>query len=230
MSKRENHSPKRLKCSKAGSQKICKKRSLKKEPKKNAEDIYKISVQLLLTDDSRSKKKGISYLKKAADMGHAKAQYNLGIFFFQGMQGISQSLQEAYRYFSLAAQQRHIRANYMMGCYFALGLLFAPCEESAIHYFRISADANDAEAQYNLGTLLLKTQAAKFMQEGASYLQLSANQGNADAQYNLGLCYFKGIGVTQSHEKAVYYLELAVKQKHPKAASSLEHVLMTTPA
>ena len=46
------------------------------------------------------------------------------------------------------------------------------------------------------------------------------------AQYNLGVCYYQGRGVAVSHEEAIHYLELAVRQKQPKAAEALEVVMM----
>ena len=113
---------------------------------------------------------------------------------------------------------------YMLGCYFAFGFLVPPSEEKAAHYFRLAADAGDVDAQYDLGVLLLHANA----EEAARYFKLSAEQGNADAQYNLGLCYYRGFGVSPSREEAIRYLELAVKQRQPKAAQALELVLIET--
>ncbi len=89
---------------------------------------------------------GLPFLKEAADLGHMKAQYNLGILLHQGL-SVSQSYEEAYRYFELAAQQGHPRAQYMLGCYFAFGFWLLPSDEHAFHYFRLAAEAGVADLE-----------------------------------------------------------------------------------
>ncbi len=96
-----------------------------------------------------------------------------------------------------------------------------------MHHFRIAADAGIADAQYDLGVLLLNGKGnSKSEEEAIRYFKLAAEQGNGDAQYNLGVCYYQGRGVAVSHEEAIRYLELAVRHKHPKAAEALERVMM----
>ena len=48
-----------------------------------------------------------------------------------------------------------------------------------------------------------------------------ANQGDAEAQNRLGMCYYKGIGVEQSYEKAVYWFEQVAEQGGAKAQYNL---------
>lgn len=112
-------------------------------------------------------------------------------------------------------------------CYYVFGFLFSPSEETTVHYFRLAAEAGVADAQYDLGVLLLDGKGTfKSEEEAVRYFKLAADQGNADAQYNLGICYYQGRGVAESHEEAIRYLELAVRQKQPKATEALEIVMM----
>jgi TPR repeat protein len=67
-----------------------------------------------------SYEQGTEYLKKAADLGHAKAQYNLAVCLHLGT-GIKQSYEEAYKYFQLASNQGLSRAHYMLGATLFLG-------------------------------------------------------------------------------------------------------------
>ena len=169
---------------------------------------------------TRDYEKGIEYLRQAADLGSAKAQYNLGICLHQGT-----GSEEAYHYFQLAAKQGHPRAYYLLGCYFAFGFLFPPSETEALHYFRLAADGGIVEAQYNLAIFLLHE---KETEKAVHYFKLAAHQGNADAQYNLGICYYKGLGTSASRDKAIHYLELALEQGQSKASEALETVLMNS--
>ena len=50
--------------------------------------------------------KGIFWLTKAADKGHAHAQYMLGVMYFEGDR-ITKDLTKAERYLRRAAKQKH---------------------------------------------------------------------------------------------------------------------------
>ena len=190
---------------------------------KRAEMLYQQGRRHLYGDGvAFSYEEATIYLKKAADLGHTKAQYNLGICLHQGT-GIRQSYQKAYEYFQKAAKQSHPRSHYMLGCYSVFGFLSPPSEERAAHYFQLAADAGIADAQYDLAVLLL---AGKSEQQAIHYFKLAAAQGNADAEYNLGVCYYHGLGVSPSRDEAIRYLEQAVRKRQSKAAAALEVVIM----
>jgi len=194
-----------------------------KKPPKKSESIYIKAIQFLQEDPhTDTYKEGIAFLKKAADLGHPKAQYNLGIHLHQN----HGSYEEAHPYFEKAAEQDHPLAHHMLGCYHSCGFLIPPSIEKALHHFRYAADKGISDAQYNAGVLLLCEKETS--EEGFYYFQLAAKQNHPDAQYNLGVCYSQGIGTVPSQDKAIYYLELAVKQKQPKALKALEKVLMQT--
>ena len=53
---------------------------------------------------------GVKWYKKAAEQGHAGAQYNLGPCFAKGV-GVEIDLEEAARWFKKAADQGHVNAQ-----------------------------------------------------------------------------------------------------------------------
>ena len=60
----------------------------------------------------------------------------------------------------------------------------------AAKWFRLSADQDNADAQYFLGTMYRNGQGvAKDEVEAEKWFRLSAERGNADAQFNLGYIY-----------------------------------------
>lgn len=189
--------------------------------KTTTEDIYAQAITYLKDPHTNGNyKKGIASLRKAANLGHMKAQYNLGICLHEARG----EYKEALRYFQKSALQGHLLSHYMIGCYYALGFIPPASEEKAIAHFRLAADGGIADAQYNLGVILLAD--SQKVLEAVQYLKLAAKQNQADAQYNLGVCYFLGIGCPLSHDDAIHYLELAVRQKQPKAANMLEKVML----
>jgi TPR repeat protein len=196
-----------------------------KEIENDIERFYDQGRRHLQSDGADfSLEKGMFFLKQAADLGHAKAQYNLGVYLHE-----SGLYADAHHYFTLAAHQKNPRANYMLGCYEAFGLIDSASEINAAYFFQLAADAGVAEAQYNLAVLLLQgKEILKSEKEAIHYFMLAAKQGNRDALYNLGICYYQGLGVTASQDESIRYLELAVKHKHPKAAETLERIMMSS--
>lgn len=62
-------------------------------------------------------------------------------------------------------------------------------------------------------------------EEAVRYFSLASDLGHAHAQYNLGICYYQGLGVAQSYEEAIRYLEMASRANYAKAAEALEEVM-----
>jgi TPR repeat protein len=52
----------------------------------------------------------IVWFRKAAEQGHASAQYNLGMMYLKG-QGVTHNYQEAAKWFQKAAEQGHAKAQ-----------------------------------------------------------------------------------------------------------------------
>ena len=71
--------------------------------------------------------------------------------------------------------------------------------EKAIVWLKKAADRGDADAQSELGTLLVAVQAYR---EAISWFQKAADQGQVSAQNSLAAMYENGQGVPQNYEQA----------------------------
>ena len=69
----------------------------------------------------QSDTKTVELFKMAAKRGHARSQYNLGVYYRQGMSGVTQSSKKAFEYYKLAAEQGHAMAQYNVGVMYAQG-------------------------------------------------------------------------------------------------------------
>ena len=58
-------------------------------------------------------KKAVNYYRKAAEMGHAEAQCNLGFMYDNG-KGVPQDDKEAFKYYKLAAEQGYANAQLIL--------------------------------------------------------------------------------------------------------------------
>ena len=84
---------------------------------------------------------------------------------------------------------------------------------NAAKHFRLAADAGDAHAQFNLGSMY-KTGQGVYQSdyEAAKWFRKAAEQGYSMSQHNLGCCYKDGIGVSQNYYEAVKWFRKAAEQ------------------
>ncbi len=92
----------------------------------------------------------VRLLKLAADQGHARAQFNLGLMYFNG-EGVTQNYQEAARLYKLAADQGLANAPYNLGWMYFNGEGVTQNYQEAVRLFKLAADQGHAQAQFNLG-------------------------------------------------------------------------------
>jgi hypothetical protein len=82
-----------------------------------------------------------------------------------------------------------------------------------IDALRARAEAGDAEAQFNLGTVYADGEGVPQADaEAARWFRLAADQGHANAQTNLGIMYDTGRGVPQDHVQAHMWFNLAASR------------------
>ena len=147
-----------------------------------------------------------------AELGDAKAQYNLGVSYLRG-DGVAKNPNEAVKWFEKAAGQDYAYANY------ALGIR----DEDSLNFFfsklAIAADNGVAEAQFRIGRGCANRWNNDV--EAVKWYRKAADQGLADAQFNLGRCYYNGFGVTQDFTEAVKWYRKAAEQSNVYAQFTL---------
>ena len=139
---------------------------------------------------------------QAAEQGYAKAQFNLGLIYYNG-QGVSQDYTQAVQWYRKAAEQGVAQAQYNLGVMYANGQGIRQDDAQAVQWFLKAAEQGVAEAQFNLG--LMYDQGQGVHQDDAEAVQWyrkAAEQGYADAQFYLGVAYWNGIGVTVDKNRA----------------------------
>ena len=163
-------------------------------------------------------------IRKAAEQGDAKAQYDLGMCYLHGA-GIAQDGKEAVRWLRKAANQGLPEAQYDLGVCYDAGFGVAQDGKEAVKWFRKAADQGDRKAQFNLGVCYEHgAGVAQNGKDAVKWYRKSAEQGLKEAQFNLGVCYLKGIGVAQDLEKAAEWFHKAAEQGHAKAIEVLSRL------
>ena len=86
----------------------------------------------------------------------------------------------------------------------------------------LRADAGDADAQTDLGVLLLEHARSE---DAVKLFVMAADQGGADAMQWLGKCYAEGTGVGKDHNMALKWIAQAAAQGHVIAKAQMDTVL-----
>ena len=134
-------------------------------------------------------------IEALAEDGEADAQYEIGLFYFDG-NGVLQDYQIAREWFLLAAEQEDVFAQEILGDMYRDGLGVQRDYRVAIEWYRRAAEQWLATAQYKLGLLYLEgTGVSPDHYEAFRWFKSAAAQGYSDAQIRIGDMYAQGIGV-----------------------------------
>ena len=163
-------------------------------------------------------------IKQLAEHGNPNAQILLTAIYSSALPdfGVEKNDEEAFKWTVMAAEQGFDKAEGLLGHFYRLGLGVEK-DERLSRFWLENASTGDAEAQYEVATLLASESHDNAEQDAESvkWLQKAAEQGHAAAQYALGRAYMKGIGVTQSHRHGLKWLMLSARQHNHYAENYL---------
>ncbi len=114
-----------------------------------AQTLYEQAVAQLDAGDEA----GIEALTRAANLGHAPAQFHLARLYEGGENGVSQNAAEARTWTERAAQGGEVRAMHNMALYLFDGVGGDRSQVQAVRWFRQAAERGLTDSQYNLGRI-----------------------------------------------------------------------------
>jgi localization factor PodJL len=117
-----------------------------------AASLYSAAVRKIESGDAG----GLDDLKKAANLGHAAAQFYLAKLYETGGAGLKKDLTEARRWTERAAQGGDVAAMHNLGLYYYEGEAGPQDSTKAAYWFHRAADQGVKDSQYNLALLYAK--------------------------------------------------------------------------
>ena len=121
------------------------------------------------------------WYRKAADQGHADAQFTLGHRYYKG-EGVAKDLVEAARWYRKAGEQGHARAQFTLGYCYERGEGVAKDSAEAVRWYRRSAEQGSAAGQWFLATRLGSGEGIpKDQAQAYVWALLAAAQGDENA-------------------------------------------------
>jgi TPR repeat protein len=163
-------------------------------------------------------KRALAWLQKGADLGDARAQWNLGAMYASGAEGVARDLKLAFAWCQRSAEQGFAAAQSNLGALYAL----ADNPARAAVCWQQAANQGDPEALYNLALAYSKGKGvAQDAAQAFSLLLQAAQCGLAPAQARLGLMYATGEGVVQDPVEAHKWFAIAASLGDEAAKANL---------
>lgn len=154
-----------------------------------------------------------------AQISIERAKKNCGDLYLKDM------AKEAYPFCKQAADSGVTSAEYILGGMYLHGFGVTENREQAIYWLRKAADKEDTDAQYSVGTALIR----KFNEDkgtedessdGVNYLIYAAygKPPHAQAAYTVAKLYYEGKLVPKNDMRGDVFMEVAAKLGHTNAA------------
>ena len=167
-------------------------------------------------EDDLNYTEAAGWYEKAANGGHAEAQFWLGFYYAKG-RGVEHDMKKAIQLYKKSAEQ-----GFALG-YFALGECYASENtKEAVRNFNLAAELGDAELANRVGVRFANgIFAPKDEKLAVKWFTKAAKLGDSYGQYNLADCYFDGRGVKQDFKEAVKWFRKAAEQGEEWAQNKL---------
>lgn len=155
----------------------------------------------------------LKYLKRAASLNHAPANYMIANMYIKGLIGnkTKDELKKGYEYLLNSYNLGNIAAANLLGCMYLEGTY--PLKKDlneAIKYFHIASTSNYAYANNNLGLICERENKH---QEAFDYYLKAANLGESWACNKVGEYYRRGI-ITKDMNLAYEYYNKSLESNH----------------
>jgi len=159
--------------------------------------------------------KAVEWYTKAAEQGHAIAQFNLGICYYNG-EGVAKDYVKAAEWYTKAAEQGHAEAQNNLGYCYYNGEGIDKDYVKAAEWYTKAAEQGHAEAQNNLGYCYYWGRSVgKDYVKAVEWFTKAAEQGDEDAKEKLKLIETKiaamdrtKVFISYSHKDKKYFDEL----------------------
>ena len=194
---------------------------LKSASSKKRDDVVKVLEKYKEERKNQKQGRAIEHLRKAAEQGNAKAQFDLAVC-YAGGDGVVQDKSEVAKWLRKSAEQGYAEAQCCLGHLYANGVGVDKDKTEAVKWIRKAAEQNHPLALCNLANCYVAGDGVT--QDFAQAVRLyrkSAELGLAEAQFQLGVCHANGVSVSQDWHEAVKWYRKAAEQNHSKAQLAL---------
>ena len=166
----------------------------------------------------------VKWYRKAAELGSADGQFNLGYMYENG-EGVEKDYSESAKWYRKAAEQGHADGQFNLGCMYINGNGVPQYNSDAMKWFLKAAEQGHSAAQFNIGVMYANgIGVPQDNSEAVKWYRKAAELGYAEGQFNLGFMYDMGYGVTENNSEAVKWYRKAAEQGLAEAQFNLGYM------
>lgn len=164
---------------------------------------------------------GVACFKRAAELGDANGNYNLGMCLSRGT-GVACDAAAAFACFRKAAEKGHTEAINSIGWFFREGCSVPRDLAAAAKWFKKSADYGNAYGAFNYALALRRGEGVqKDAKAAAEWFRRAADGGCEEAEVAYAAALFKGDGVDANAEEAFRRFRIAAEKGNAAAMDNL---------
>jgi len=129
--------------------------------------LFLMMASIALAENGLSSESLASFVKIAAEHGDEDAQFNLGLMYDKGEEGVPQNYAEAVKWYTKAAKQGNDGAQLNLGVIYYKGEEGVPQNyAAAVKWYSKAAEQGNASAQLNLGVMCHKRRGSEMVYQG----------------------------------------------------------------
>ena len=118
----------------------------------HADTAFQLGIAYVQKGVEEDYAEAVRWFRLAAEQGHPRAQFNLGVDYALG-QGVEEDAAEAARWLRLAAEQGHSAAMYLLGGAYEIGAGVERDFSEAVRWYRLAAGRGHDEAKEHIASL-----------------------------------------------------------------------------
>lgn len=165
-------------------------------------------------------KKGIHYLKLAAEQRIVAAQFNLGVLYLTGTH-VSLDINKAIDYLTKAANANDSESRYFLGIIYYSGYLIPTDIKKSIYFILLSSKNGNRSANFAEGVLHHEGRYVKQdIEKAILFYKEASSFNNCHAKNNLGIIYKLGFGdkIPANSANAIVFFEEAIRHSNDNVA------------
>ena len=167
----------------------------------------------------------IGMIMKRVEMDDAKAIFNYGCYYYDGLCGLPQNYEKAFELWHRSGELGNVSAYYCIGYAYDRGVGVGHDMTKAKHYYELAAIGGDEYARYNLGWL---EEDAGNMSRELKHLMIAAGCGHDLPLKKIRELYMNGHATKDDYAKALqsyqrYVDEIKSAQRDEAAAYDSEN-------
>jgi localization factor PodJL len=163
-------------------------------------------------------------LKKLAESGDARAQYELGSRYVDGL-SVARDPKIATLWLEKASAQGLAPAQYRLGSLYRDGKGLRNDSKLAHSWFKRSAEQGNARAMHNLAVVLAEgVTGAPDYAGAAEWFQKGAEHGIKDSQFNVAILFARGLGISQDLVQSYKWFAVSAALGDEDAAKKRDEV------